>query len=72
MVGHLEGHVLDLIEDADAAGEAQGVHVVQPEVQQAPGSAGDTVALAGDIIDYRRLTWLIDIPPINLVRRAEK
>ena len=38
MVGHLEDHVLDLVEDADAAGEAHRVHVVQPEFQQALGS----------------------------------
>ena len=43
--------MLDLVEDADAPGEAHGVHVVQAEVQQVLGSSGDTVALAGDIVD---------------------
>ena len=43
--------MLDLIEDADAPGEAQGVHVVQAEVQQVLGSSGDTVPLAGDMRD---------------------
>ena len=43
--------MLDLVEDADAAGEAHGVHVVEAEVQQVLGSSGDTVALAaGDIV----------------------
>ena len=43
--------MLDLVEDADAPGEAHCVHVVEAEVQQVLGSSGDTVALAGDIAD---------------------
>ena len=48
--------MLDLVEDADAAGEAHGVHVVEAEVQQVLGSSGDTVPLAGDIVElYNKL-----------------
>ena len=43
--------MLDLVEDADAPGEAHCVHVVEAEVKQVLGSSGDTVALAGDIAD---------------------
>ena len=45
--------MLDLVEDADAAGEAHCVHVVEAEVKQVLGSSGDTVALAGDIADQQ-------------------
>ena len=56
--------MLDLVEDADAAGEAQGVHVVEAEVQQVLGSSGDTVPLAADIKAYFR--YYIPKMPLTL------
>ena len=53
--------MLDLIEDADAPGEAQGVHVVEAEVQQVLGSSGDTVPLAGDIVEDQTCSQCLTI-----------
>ena len=45
MIVALQQHVLELVEAGHAPGEAHGVHVVEAEVHQGPGSSGDAVAL---------------------------
>ena len=60
MISLLQNHVLDLVEAVHASGQAHGVHVVEAEVQQGLGSSSDTVSLAGDIMLYRCLIWLIN------------
>ena len=64
MIGDLQHPVLHLVEDAHAPSEAHRVHVVQPEVQQALGSSGNTVPLAVNINTYFR--YYISKMPLTL------
>ena len=59
MIVALQQHVLELVEAGHAPGEAHGVHVVEAEVHQGPGSSGDAVALAGDIMRRLKVDFTI-------------
>ena len=59
MIVALQHHVLELVEAGHAPGEAHGVHVVEAKVQQGPGSSGDAVALAGDIMRRLKVDFTI-------------